>query len=118
VVSSLSGLLTKILYAFFIFAMHFIVTWLCAVQRGKGTGHPTPFNSWLSTPRSGGMGCAVHGHVCNAGMCVHVHLVLALYRDPTILWADNCKRTHACAHTHYMPCSSHPPQLDHPTNIW
>jgi hypothetical protein len=29
-----------------------------------GTGHPTAFNSWLSTPCSGGMGCAVHGHVC------------------------------------------------------
>jgi hypothetical protein len=39
--------------------MHFIVTWLCAVRRGKGTGHPTPFNSWLSTPRGSGMGCAV-----------------------------------------------------------
>jgi hypothetical protein len=44
--------------------MHFIIAWLCAVRRGKGTGHPTPFNSWLSTPRSGGMGCAVRGHVC------------------------------------------------------
>jgi hypothetical protein len=44
--------------------MHFIVAWLCTVRRGKGTGHPTPFSSWLSTPRSGGTGCAVHGHVC------------------------------------------------------
>jgi hypothetical protein len=39
--------------------MHFIVTWLCAVWRGKGTRHPTPFNSWLSMPPSGGMGCVV-----------------------------------------------------------
>jgi hypothetical protein len=24
---------------------NFIVAWVCAVRRGKGTGHPTPFNS-------------------------------------------------------------------------
>jgi hypothetical protein len=33
-------------------------------------------------PRSGGIGCAVHGHV-------YAHLVPALYGDPTSLWADN-----------------------------
>jgi hypothetical protein len=73
--------------------MHFIVAWLCAVQRGKGTGHPTPFNSWLSMPRSGGMRCAVH-----AGMCVHA-----------CIWCQHCMRiqpafglktTHTHTHTH------------------
>jgi len=60
---------------------------LCAVQRGKGTGHPTPFNSsqwWY------GVCCAwacVHA-------CMHVYLVLALYEDPISLWADNCTHTH------------------------
>jgi hypothetical protein len=71
--------------------MHFIVTWLCAVQRGKGTGHPTPFNCWLSTPRSGGMGRSVHGPVCmQVYVCVYAHLVPAVYGVPTSLRADNC----------------------------
>jgi hypothetical protein len=55
---------TKLVFHIFSQVMHFIVAWLCAVRKGKGTGYPTPFNSWLSTPRSGGVGCAVHGHVC------------------------------------------------------
>jgi hypothetical protein len=80
--------------------MHFIVAWLCAVRRGKGTGHPTPFYSWLSTPRSGGMGCAVRGHVC---VCVYAHLVPALYEDRTSLQADNYTYIHTYIHTYIQP---------------
>jgi hypothetical protein len=85
--------------------MHFIITWLCAVRRGKGTGHPTPFNSWLSTPRSGGMGCAVRGHVCMqvyacTCVCMYAHLVPALYEDPTSLRADNYTYIHTYIHTY------------------
>jgi hypothetical protein len=43
----------QIYTAYFSQVMHFIVAWMCAVRRGKGTGHPTPFNSWLNTPRGG-----------------------------------------------------------------
>jgi hypothetical protein len=83
----------QIYTAYFSQVMHFIVTWLCVVRKGKGSGHPTPFNSWLSTPRNDGMGCAVRGHVCmQVYECVYVyaHLVPALYEDPTRLRADNC----------------------------
>jgi hypothetical protein len=83
----------------------FIVTWMCAVRRGKGTGHPTPFNSWLSMPGGGGMGSAVcvfmsvylrvQVYAC-AWVCGYAHLVPALYGDPTSLRADNC----TCIHTH------------------
>jgi hypothetical protein len=71
----------QICAAYFSQVMHFIVTWVCAVRRGKGTGHPTSFNSRLSTPRGGGMGCAVcvvmsvclcvHGCVCMRIWCRH-----------------------------------------------
>jgi hypothetical protein len=66
------ALYIKIFHDLHIFSqvMHFIVAWLCAVQRGKGTDHPIPFNSWFSMPHSGGMGCAVCGHVCMQ-VCVH-----------------------------------------------
>jgi hypothetical protein len=75
------------------------------------TGHPTPFNSWLSMPCRGGMGCAVcvFMSVCLcvyacAWVCGYAHLVPALYEDLTSLQADNCThthaRTHARAHAH------------------
>jgi hypothetical protein len=79
----------------------YMTAWLCAVWRGKGTGHHTPFNSWLSMPHSGGMGCAVCGHVwMQVYVCAHAHLVPALYEDPTSLRAGNC------THTHDPPISS------------
>jgi hypothetical protein len=95
--------------------MHFIITWLCAVQRGKGTGHPTPFNPWLSMPCGGGMGCAVCVfmcvclHVCVqvyacAWVCWYVHLVPALYEDPTSLWYVHTY-VHACVHARTHSCS-------------
>jgi hypothetical protein len=78
--------------------MHFIVAWSCAVW-GGGTGHPTPFNSWFSTPHSGGMGFVVHGHVCmQVYVCVCVHPMPALHEDPTSLWADNCTYSNELLH--------------------
>jgi hypothetical protein len=74
----------QICIAYFSQVMHFIVTWLCAVRRGKGTGHPTPFNSCLSTPRSGGMGCAVRGHVCMQ-VCVCACVCMRI-------WCRHCLR--------------------------
>jgi hypothetical protein len=85
--------------------LYFIVAWLCAVWRRKGTGHPTPFNSWLSTPRGCGMGCAVcvfmsvclHVHVqvyACACVCGYARLVPALYEDSTSLRAHNCTYIH------------------------
>jgi hypothetical protein len=73
----------QICTAYFSQVMHFIVTWLCAVRRGKGTGHPIPFNSWLSTPRGGGMGCAC---VC---MCRYmlVHGCVGMR-----IWCQHCMR--------------------------
>jgi hypothetical protein len=95
----------QICTAYFSQVMHFIVTWLCVVQKGKGTGYPIPFNSWLSTPHGGGMGCAIyvfmsvclHVHVlvyACAWVCGYAHLVPALYEDPTRLQADNCTYIH------------------------
>jgi hypothetical protein len=87
----------------------FNITWLCAVWRGKRTGHPTPFNSWLSMPRIGGMGCVVcvfmsvclcvhvQVYAC-AWLCGYVYLVPALYEDPTSLQADNCTYIHVAWH--------------------
>jgi hypothetical protein len=68
----------QICTAYFSQVMLFIVAWLYTVRRGKGTGHPTPFNSWLSTPRGCGMGCAVcvfmsgwYGVCC---MCIYEYV--------------------------------------------
>jgi hypothetical protein len=61
--------------------MHF-VTWLCAVRMEKGTGHPTQFNSWLSTPRSGGMGCAVCVFM---SACLSVHGCVGMR-----IWCQQC----------------------------
>jgi hypothetical protein len=66
-------LVYQIFSAYFSQVMHFIFTWLCAVRRGKGTGHPTPFNSWLSTPRGGGMGCAICVFM---SVCLRVHVCM------------------------------------------
>jgi hypothetical protein len=74
---------------------------VCSTE-GKGTGHPTPFNSRLSTPRSGGMGCAICVFMCVpacAWMCGYAHLVLALYEDPTSLRADNYTYVRTYMHT-------------------
>jgi hypothetical protein len=59
------------------------------------------YNCWLSTPRSGGMGCAIYVfmsvclrvhvqvYAC-AWVCEYAHLVPAMYGDPTSLRAENC----------------------------
>jgi hypothetical protein len=60
----------QICIAYFSQVMNFNIASLCAVRREKGTGHPTPFNCWLSTPRSG-VWC-----VLCVGMCVCMCLCL------------------------------------------
>jgi hypothetical protein len=90
----------KICTAYFSQVMHFFVTWLCAVRRGKWTGHPNPFNSWLSTPRGGGIMCIYECVPACAWVCGYAHLVPALYEDPSSLRADNCTCMHACIHTY------------------
>jgi hypothetical protein len=74
----------QICTGYFSQVMHFIVAWLCAVQRGKGTGHPTPFNSWLSMPRGGAMGCAVCVFM---SVCLHVHGGVGMH-----IWCQHCMR--------------------------
>jgi hypothetical protein len=78
----------QICTAYFSQVMHFIITWLCAVRRGKGTGHPTPFDSWLSMPRSGCMGRAL-GVFMSVCMCryMRVHGCMGMRT-----WCRHCMR--------------------------
>jgi hypothetical protein len=84
----------QICTAYFSQVMHFIVTWLCAVRRGKGNWPPYPH----STPGLVRLAVVVWGVLyvyiwvcaCVCMVCGYAHLVPVLYGDPTSLRADNC----------------------------